>query len=59
MCKIRSPTGRKLVVGQSDWGIKHDILMALDKTSGVFLALINISAAFDTVVHDILLNFLQ
>ena len=39
--------------------VQNDILSALDKKSGVLLALIDLSAAFDTVDHSILLNFLQ
>ena len=39
--------------------VQNDILSALDKKSGVFLALIDLSAAFDTVDHKILLDFLQ
>ena len=39
--------------------VKDDILKAMDNTSGIYLALIDLSAAFDTVDHDILLNFLQ
>ena len=39
--------------------VQNDILSALDNKSGVFLALIDLSAAFDTVDHKILLDFLQ
>ena len=39
--------------------VHNDILNAVDKKSGVFLALIDLSAAFDTVDHTILLNFLK
>ena len=39
--------------------VQNDILQALDCKSGVYLALIDLSAAFDTVDHQILLTFLQ
>ena len=39
--------------------VRNDILMALDEESEVFLALINISAASDTVDHYVLLTFLK
>ena len=39
--------------------VQNDILTALDNKSGVFLALIDLSAAFDTVDHQILLSFLK
>ena len=39
--------------------VQNDILSALDNKSGVFLALIDLSAAFDTVDHNILLTFLR
>jgi len=39
--------------------VQNDILKALDDKSGVFMALIDLSAAFDTVDHDILLSFLK
>ena len=37
--------------------VQKDILSALDKKSVFFLALIDLSTAFDTVDHDILLSF--
>ena len=39
--------------------VKNDILSAIDNKSGVFLALIDLSAAFDTVDHEILITFLE
>jgi hypothetical protein len=39
--------------------VKNDILSAIDKKSGVFLALIDLRAAFHTVDHEILLTFLE
>ena len=39
--------------------VQNDILAAIDNKTGVFLALIDLSAAFDTVDHELLLTFLQ
>jgi exonuclease III len=39
--------------------VQNDILSALDNKSGVYLALIDLSAAFDTVDHNILLDFMK
>ena len=39
--------------------IQNDILCALDKGKGVCLVLLDLSAAFDTVDHTILLSFLE
>ena len=39
--------------------VQNDILRALDQRSGVYLALLDLSAAFDTVDHNLLLNFLS
>ena len=39
--------------------VQNDILAALDQRSGVFLALIDLSAAFDTIGHQLLLTFLR
>ena len=38
--------------------VHHDIVNAVDQKKGVFLVLLDLSAAFDTVDHDILLDFL-
>ena len=39
--------------------VQSDILSALDKKASVFLALIDLSAAFDTMDHNILFDFLK
>ena len=39
--------------------VHNDIMMAVDKKKHVFLVLLNLSAAFDTVDHEILLHFLK
>ena len=39
--------------------MQTDILSALDKQAGVFLSLTDLSAAFDTVDHNILLDLLK
>jgi hypothetical protein len=39
--------------------VHNDILQALDKQQGVILVLLDLSAAFDTISHDILLLRLQ
>ena len=38
--------------------VHHDIVNAVDQKKGVFLVLLDLLAAFDTVGHDILLDFL-
>ena len=39
--------------------IKSDLLMAMDQQKVTMLILFNLSAAFDTIVHEILANTLQ
>ena len=39
--------------------VHHDIVNAVDQKKGVFLVLLDLSAEFDTVDHDILLDFLS
>lgn len=39
--------------------VHNDIVTAIDKGSGVFLVLLDLSAAFDTVDHTILLSFMK
>ena len=39
--------------------VHHDIVNAVDQKKGVFLVLLDLSAVFDTVDHDILLDFLR
>ena len=39
--------------------VKNDILSAIDKKRGVYLALIDLRAAFNTVDHEMLLTFLE
>ena len=39
--------------------IQNDILLALDSGKGVILVLLDLSAAFDTIDHDILVSRLQ
>ena len=39
--------------------VHNDIVTAIDKGSGIFLVLLDLSAAFDTVDHSILLRFMK
>ncbi len=39
--------------------VQNDILTALDQRKGVYLILLDLSAAFDTVDHELLLSFLH
>ena len=39
--------------------VQNDLLRAIDDGSGVFLVLLDVSAAFDTIDHDILLDHLK
>ena len=39
--------------------VQNDILIDLDKGKGAFLALLDLSAAFNTVVYEILLNLFE
>ena len=39
--------------------VQNDLLRAIDDGSGVFLVLLDLSAAFDTIDHDILLDRLK
>ena len=39
--------------------VQHDVVNAVDQKKGVFFVLLDLSAAFDTVDHDILLDFLR
>ena len=51
--KSHHPTETVLVL------VQNDILWALDRRYGVILVLLNMSAAFDTVNHEILLSHLE
>ena len=37
----------------------NDLISAEDEENGVILVLLDLSVAFDTVAHDVLLNFLK
>ncbi len=39
--------------------VTNDLLSALDRRQAIILALLDISAAFDTVDHEVLLNRLK
>ena len=39
--------------------VQNDILTSIDQKRGAFLILLDLSAAFDTVDHDLLLSFLE
>ena len=39
--------------------VHNDIMMSVDECLGVFLVLVDLSAAFDTVDHDILVSFMK
>ena len=39
--------------------VQNDILTSIDQKRGTFLILLDLSAAFDTVDHDLLLSFLE
>ena len=39
--------------------VQNDILQNLDNKCGVILVLLDLSAAFDTIDHNVLLHFLQ
>ena len=39
--------------------VQNDILTSTDQKRGTFLILLDLSAAFDTVDHDLLLSFLE
>jgi len=39
--------------------VQNDILTAVDKGKGIFAVFLDLSAAFDTIDHEVLLNFLS
>ena len=39
--------------------VHNDIMLAIDSGCGVFLVLLDLSVAFDTVDHNILLDYLK